>query len=238
MIFYSDKFYYNGLYSQDLGVLLVSESTDVLNEYGVSYMSGEEEREIVLSFCHVDSVDQPLPWDSKTLESVLGWLIADEYLEFISEDNEDIVYFLKGVGYTKRFTPDMKGLIDITFKTLTNYGYRNYVKKIENPTDKFIVSNTSNVNKPCKPIIELSNISSETIKITNLTTEKSPFILNTQSSKNIVIDNETGVITNDNNENLILNSNRKWIELVKGDNSILVEGNCDIVFKVHCPVMV
>ena len=37
MIFYSDKFYYNGIYSQDMGISLVSESSDILNEYGVSY---------------------------------------------------------------------------------------------------------------------------------------------------------------------------------------------------------
>ena len=237
MIFYSDKFYYNGLYSQDLGVLLVSESTDVLNEYGISYMSGEES-EIVLSFCYVDSVDQPLPWNNENLESILGWLMADEYLEFISEDNKDIVYFLKGIGYKKRFTPDMKGLIDVTFKALSGYGYRNYVKKIEKPVGEFVLLNNSNINKPCKPIIELSNISSETIQITNLTTQKAPFVINTQSSKSIVIDNETGVITNDNNENLIMSSNRKWIELIKGDNTMLVEGDCDITFKVHCPIMV
>ena len=49
MVFYSDKFYYNGVYSQDLGILLVSESSSVLNEYGISYVSREEENEIVLT---------------------------------------------------------------------------------------------------------------------------------------------------------------------------------------------
>ena len=38
--------------------------------------------------------------------------------------------------------------------------------------------------------------------------------------------------------NLIMSSNRKWIELVKGYNSILVEGNCDIIFKAYYPIMV
>ena len=237
MIFYSDKFYYDGLYSQDLEVLLVSESSEVLNEYGISYMNGEE-KEITLSFCYVDSTEQPLPWNSEKLESVLGWLITDEYKEFISEDNDEVTYFLKGVGYTKRFTADMRGLIDVTFKALSCYGYRNYIKEIKNPTGEFVLTNSSNINKTCKPVIELNNISSETIQITNLTTNRTPFIVNTNSSKSIIIDNETGVVINDNNENLIMDCNRKWIELGKGDNTISVEGNCDIVFKVHCPVMV
>ena len=45
MIFYSDKFFYNGIYSQDMNISLVSESSDILNEYGISYREGEEENE-------------------------------------------------------------------------------------------------------------------------------------------------------------------------------------------------
>ena len=238
MIFYSDKFYYNGIYSRDMGISLVSESSDILNEYGVSYREDEEESEITLSFCYEDSVGQPLSWGNDVLETVLEWFIAGEYLGFISEDNSDVIYFLKGIGYTKRFTSDMKGLLDITFKSLSNYGYKSYISKINNPTDKFVVTNNSNVNKSCKPIIELTNISSDLIKITNLTTNKTPFTIETRSNKSVSIDNETGIILGDDNKNLIMNSNRKWIELAKGDNSILVEGDCDITFKIHCPVMV
>lgn len=238
MIFYSDKFFYNGIYSQDMNISLVSESSDILNEYGISYREGEEENEITLTFCYEDNMGQPLPWDNDVLESVLAWFIAGEYLEFISEDNSDVIYFLKGVGYTKRFASDMKGLIDITFKTLSNYGYKSYVSTINNPVGEFIVLNNSNVNKLCKPIIELTNISSELIKITNLTTNKTPFTIEIQSNKSISIDNETGIILGDNNKNLIMNSNRKWIELAKGSNSMLVEGDCDITFKIYCPVMV
>ena len=238
MFFYSDKFYYNNIYSQDVGLSLVSEGSDILNEYGISYVGDKENSEITLTFCYVDNLDQPLPWTAEVLENVLGWLIANEYLEFISEDDSEITYFLKGINYNKRFTHDRKGLLDVTFSVLDSCGYRNYINKVKNPTSPFIILNKSNFNKTCKPIIELSNISSQTIKITNLTTKKPSFILNINSSEKITIDNETGMILNDKNENLIMDSNRKWIELVKGENSISVEGKCDIAFKFYCPVMV
>ena len=47
-----------------------------------------------------------------------------------------------------------------------------------------------------------------------------------------------GIITNSNNENLIMNSNRSWITLTKGINQISVDGDCDITFKSYYPIMV
>ena len=47
-----------------------------------------------------------------------------------------------------------------------------------------------------------------------------------------------GTITDSEGNNLILNSNRKWIELEKGSNLIAVDGDCDITFKSYFPVMV
>ena len=236
-MFYSGNFYFDKKHSSEYGIYQVTENNDILNEYGISY-KGEEDGEITLSFCYADNFDEAQVWESEVLESVLSWLITDDYKEFISEDNEGIIYFLKGESYTKRFTYEMKGIIDVTFKTLSQYGYKYYTKKITNTDEEFKVLNDSNINKPYKPIIELKNISSDSIKISNLTTLKSPFIINNLSNKDVTIDNTIGTIVDIDGNNLIMNSNRKWIELVKGYNSILVEGDCDIVFKAYYPVMV
>ena len=236
-MFYSGNFYFDKKHSSEYGICQVTEEDNVLNEYGLSYNS-EEDNEITLSFCYTNNFEDAQIWENEILEGVLEWLITDEYKEFISEDNEDIVYFLKGKSYVKRFTPDMKGIIDVTFKTLSQYGYRYYTKKVIRPNAKFEVLNSSNIDKPYKPIIELKNISSKNIQISNLTTNKSPFIINNLSNKDIIIDNTIGTITDVDGNNLIMSSNRKWIELVKGYNSILVEGNCDIIFKAYYPIMV
>lgn len=236
-MFYSGDFYFDKKHSSEFNIYQVTEKNDVMNEYGISY-NGEKDGQITLSFCYANDFEEAQVWESEFLETVLEWLITDDYKEFISEDNEDIIYFLKGQEYVKRFTPDMRGIIDITFKTLSQYGYRYYTKKIINPKKKFNVLNSSNISKPYKPVIELKNISSESIQIHNLTTNKTPFIINTLSNKDIIIDSTIGTIRDIDGNNLIMNSNRKWIELVKGNNFILVEGNCDIIFKAYYPVMV
>lgn len=234
-MFYSSDFYFADKYSSEFDIHLVSESSEILNEYGISYDASSEE--ITLSFCYADSYNKALSWDSEILENVLSWLITDNYEEFISEDNEEIVYFLKGESYVKRFTPDMKGIIDVTFKTLSTYGYKKYSKKIVNTGNKFIIFNSSNLNTLYKPIIELKDIASNTITIINTTIGKEPLILN-NLSKDIVIDNSMGTIADIDGNNLIMNSNRKWIELVKGNNSMIVEGDCTLIFKAYYPMMV
>ena len=40
----------------------------------------------------------------------------------------------------------MKGIIDVTFKTLSQYGYKYYTKKITNNGEQFKVLNDSNIN--------------------------------------------------------------------------------------------
>lgn len=238
MIFYSDKFYYDGIYSQDCNICLVSEEDSVLNEYGISHNDRDGEDEITLSFCYVDHVDQPMIWESEVLESTLEWLITDEYKEFISEDNDTISYFLKGVRYTKRFTFDMRGLIDVTFKILSPHGYRKSIQVIPSGSTAFNIVNPSNISKPYKPIIEIKNISDSNIIITNTTTNKTPFIIEDVAGKDIFIDNMIGTVVDSEGNNLILNTNRKWIELEKGNNLIAVDGNCEVIFKSYFPVMV
>lgn len=237
MIFYSDKFYYDGTYSEDCGIYLVSEKSEILSEYGVSY-NQEENNEIVLTFCYANSLNQPLPWDVEVLESFLEWVITDEYKEFISEDNEEIAYFFKGISYKKRFTFDMKGLVDVTFKVMSPCGYRKSVLTASNGETGFSIVNPSNISKPYKPIIELKNIMTPSITITNTTSNKNSFTIENLSDKDVYIDNMMGTVTDSDGKNLIMNTNRSWIELEKGKNIINVEGDCTITFISYYPSMV
>ena len=85
-------------------------------------------------------------------------MITDDYQEFISEDNDDIVYFFKGIGYKKRFTNSMTGIIDITFEILSPFGYKYYEKDVSSKEETFEVYNYSNSDNKYKPIIILKNI--------------------------------------------------------------------------------
>ena len=220
-----------------MNIHLVSEDTDVLNDYGIPFNIEDGDTEINFSFCYADG-DIPLRWDYDTMANFLEWVITDDYCEFISEDNEDIIYFLKGVGYTKRFASDMTGIIDITFKLLYPYGFKHYIREIL-PTEKtFDIYNYSNVDNAYKPVVTLSKITTDTITLTNKTLGKSFSIKNLTKSDTIYIDNLMGTITDAIGNTKLANSNRNWIELCKGLNSFSVSGTCNIKMECYYPVMV
>lgn len=238
MVFYSNNFTFNDVYSKGENIHLVSEESNILNDYGVPFNIEEDETEVTLSFCYAkDNI--PLEWTYDVIVDFLGWVITDDYCEFISEDNEDVIYFLKGVSYTKRFTNNMTGIIDVTFKALSPYGYKHSVRQIAKGETRFEIENYSNIDDNYKPVITLSNISSSSITITNTTTGKTSFtISNLTSSDKIYIDNLIGTIRDANGNNKISNSNRNWIELKKGRNVITVTGSCSMEIESYFPMMV
>ena len=238
MVFYSNNFTFNNIDSGSMNIHLVSEDTGILNEYGIPFNIEEGTNEVTLSFCYANE-DTPLEWDYDTISNFLEWVITDDFCEFISEDNEDIIYFLKGISYIKRFTSNMTGIIDVTFKVLSPYGYKHYIREISRNEKNFEIYNYSNADNIYKPVITLSNISSSSITIENKTTNKEPFYINNlANSDTIYIDNMFGTITDRNGNNKLMNSNRSWIELSKGLNSFSVEGSCNIRIEAYYPMMV
>lgn len=238
MIFNSNKFFFNGIHSKDINIHLVSEDSGVLNDYGIPFNIENENEEIVLSFCHANE-DIPLEWDCETTIDFLEWVITEDYCEFISEDNKDIIYFLKGVGYKKRLTNDMTGIIDVTFKTLSPYGYVHYIKEIDENKKNFEVYNYSNIDNAYKPLITLTNICTNEISLKNATTNKESFTIeNLDTIHTVYIDNQVGTITDSRGNNILIKSNRNWIELSKGANIFTLEGECNIKIEAYYPMMV
>ena len=92
-----------------------------------------------------------------------------------------------------------------------------------------------------KPIIEIKNLgdSSNVITIENESIDKEPFIVQGIKENEVVtIDNLLGTVYNEDKENLLVNCNRKWINLKNGKNKINVSGNLEINIKCQFPVMV
>ena len=238
MIFYSNNFTFNNIYSEGSNIHLVSEDSNILNEYGVPFNIDEDTSEITLSFCYAEN-NTPLEWTYDVIVDFLTWMITEDYCEFISEDNEDIIYFLKAEKYQKRFTHNMTGIIDVTFKVLTPYGYKHSIREILSGEETFEIYNYSNADDHYKPVITLSNINSERIALRNNTTNKEAFYIDNLTSSDIVyIDNLMGTITDNKNNNRLTDSNRSWIELCKGSNMFSVEGMCDIRVESYYPMMV
>lgn len=239
-MFYSDNFTFNNIYSKDFNICLVSQGTGVLNDYGIKFdINNSKDTTITLGFCYANEKGIPLEWDQEVLKNFLEWMITDDYCEFISEDNEEVVYFLKGVEYTKKFTNEFKGIVEITFNSISPFGYRHSLDEISSNVKHFGIYNYSNYDDSYKPVITLKNISSDEITITNQTTGKAPFdIYNLNGNTEIIVDGKMGTIINSEGKNLINNSNRNWIELKKGENIFTVEGNCSITMESYYPVMV
>lgn len=238
MIFYSNNFTFNNIYSEGTNIHIVSEDTGILNDYGIPFNINESTNSVTLSFCYADN-DNPLEWTYDTIVEFLGWVITDDYCEFISEDNEDIIYFLKGVSYQKRFTNNMRGVIDVTFEMLSPYGYKHSIREILSGEKTFEVYNYSNIDNAYKPVITLSNISSTSVTITNDTTKKQSFnIKNLTNSDIIYIDNMMGTVVDAQNNNKLTDCNRSWVELCKGSNTFSLEGKCQVTIEAYYPMMV
>lgn len=233
-MFYSGNFIYDGKYSDEYDFYLVTEGKDILNEYGINF---SDNKEITLTFCYASEYGEPYEWTDDVLMFAHEWFISDNYKPFISDDNDGYCYLLKGKSIVKRFNSKLHGLIDVTFDILDNYTYKTQTIIVENTSKNYNVYNYSNIKKAYKPIIELKSINSNTVSIRNDTTGNALTIDNIEIGVDIIIDNEMGVIVDSNGKNLLMHSNRDWIEFKKGTNVIKIDGKCTAKIKSMYPIM-
>lgn len=233
-MFYSEKFIYDGIYSDEYDIYIVSESNNMFNEYGINF---EDEDEITLTFCYADKYGNALVWNDEILRFVHEWFIGEDYRQFIVEDDLEYCYLLKGVSIVKRFNREMKGFIDITFEVFENCSYVVDEISFNKNKKEFKVKNISNVCDEYKPVIELYNVSSSSVIIENKTNGNSLIINNIVKNSDVFIDNELGVIMDSKGNNLIANSNREWLSLKKDVNLIKISGDCNGKIKCMYPVM-
>lgn len=255
-MFISSKFIFNGVHCEDMYVSLISMESDVLNKYGFdyseeitmiknkrfsSYYLGEQPEAEDITLCMVlsDINDNVMTWDRATLDNVLGWLIQDDFCPFISEDDTDLVYYLKAIKVSKYFTYDMKGYIEVTFRPYSNYGYKHISKTITTETEKEVkLLNGSNVDYEYSPIITIKNLGdiSNEIKIKNLNNNIEFIIQGLETDELVTVDCLMGTVFNINGENRLANCNREWIKLAKGNNSFKILGKSEIKIDCQFPI--
>lgn len=258
-MFISEKFYFNNIYCDDMGVMLVTFNDGIINDYGFSYSEEitsdntynnnpyyfEDKKnieDIVLNICLTDESNNALTWDDMSLEEVCGWLITDGFKPFISEDNLDLVYYLKAKKISKKLTNDRKGYLEVTFQPYTSYAYKKYTKSIVVEKEKDIdVINYSNLNKRYRPIIEIENLGDELnlITIENTTIDSVEYfeIHGLLNGEKVIIDNLFYTVLNDEGDNRFSLCNRKWIELARGKNKLKICGNCKVTIKAEYPII-
>ena len=243
MRFISENFSFNNISNKDIGVDLVTFDDEFFKEVGLTYSeeisldgsfssnpyyskNEEDTEDIVLNLLRVDEYGNKKQWDRESIIEVMDWIITDTFKPFVSEDDLDVFYYFKAKRVIKKFTPDMYGYLEVTFKPYTNYAYYSVVA---NGNSTIYINNVSNVDKPYKPIIRVSNITQD-ITIKNESIGDSEAFKLTEATNDIIIDCALCTVKDINGNNLFSKCNRKWISLIKGENRISVIGGNATIF--------
>ena len=99
--------------------------------------------------------------------------------------------------------------------------------------------NRSSYNGFYKPVIEITNLQSDTLSIVNQTDGARTFRLSglpVSKSLKITVDNKNQVITNNQDLNLYPFCNMKFFRLVRGDNVLRLSGKATVKFICEFPV--
>ncbi|HCU2611099.1 TPA: phage tail family protein [Clostridioides difficile] len=259
-MFISEKFILNKRTSDSMGVILITESNnDIFNDYGFMYsetiekvksyndnptfFEGEKDTsEIVLKICLVDVNYVPRKWSDYDIEEICAWIKTDDFVEFISEDNVELIYYVKATKIAKKFTDNLEGYLEVTFQPFANFAYKSDVKSItikENIERKIIINNKSNVQDDYMPIVELINLGDEsTINIIKNTSIEEQFeIAGIEKNEKVIIDNLYCTVINSKNENRFEKCNRNWLRLKAGENELKIMGNCKLTIKSKYPIL-
>lgn len=256
-MFISDKFIFNGVHSDEMGVALVTFDSNAFNQYGLNFnqeistsksgrdmshftVSEGEIEKIELNIALIDKNDNPVIWDDYTTIEVIDWLVTDSFVEFISEDNVDLVYYLKATNIVKNFNQNRQGYLQVTFQPFSNSAYVKHSRKyIFNEPGSFIIDNVSTLKEMYKPVIEIRNLGDNLniISIENETVGGEPFVIADLDNEEVItIDGLMGTVYNEYKDNLLMKCNRKWLKLARGENKINISGNVEVHIRCQFPV--
>ena len=255
-MFVSTEFIYDGVYSKDMGVDLVSVTngaTKTLFGYNrnidkemigdiVFTPKGYSYSPLTFTITIAKINPDDLDWDFKTKTELIRWLYQEDYKPFISLDNPEVIYYCKAVGEGERYdTGHQQGYATIKMECNSPYAYTPtylYEWDKEYETNIIEVNNLSNVTTYYYPEIEITFNSTE-VSIVNLSNAGQIFKLeNIDIGETIYVNNKMKRILSSNEKNRLSNFNRGWLELVQGANLLQVEGDVQIVRKSTYPIAV
>lgn len=250
-MFLTENFVFNGISNSSMNIYLCDFDSTILNEIGFEFKRSlnrydsfknnpmyEEENEsnyeIELNLLLYDMTNKvKLTWTNEIIKEIYDWLITDNFCEFYSEDNPDVVYYFKVTSIQKVFTPDRKGYLKVIFQNIDEYCYikKNFTATINGNA---ILSVPNPSNKQYKPIIRITNRGTTTTinKVNDLEIKQ----INT--NKTVTIDNLICTVESDTKENLFSCCNRKWVCLESGENELKLSGNMMIEIICLFPIII
>lgn len=250
-MFIQPNFTFNGIYSRDLGVSIVTFDSSIFNDVGTEYTSDisiehnlvdynpcyienfAETNEIELNLLVYNPITmKPIDITNNDLEILYDWLITDGFVPFVSDDDVDLTYYFKVVRIQKVLSFKNEGYLRVTFKPYSRYAYRRREYEIEVDSEEEIeIFNLS--RQLYYPMIEITNKGSySTINSIN-----NMEITGVSTGETIVIDNLLKLVQNSNGKNRFNTCNRKWIGLEpKTDNIIILNGRMKVKIICEFPV--
>ena len=250
-MFIQPNFTFNGGYSKDIGVSIITFDTGIFNDIGIEYTSDisiehnlvdynpcyienfAETNEIELNLLVYNPITmKPIDITNNDLEILYDWLITDSFVPFVSDDDVDLTYYFKVVRIQKVLSFKNEGYLRVTFKPYSRYAYRRREYEIEVDSEEEIeIFNLS--RQLYYPMIEITNKGSySTINSIN-----NMEITGVSAGETIVIDNLLKLVQNSNGKNRFNTCNRKWISLEpKTDNTIILNGRMKVKIICEFPV--
>lgn len=251
-MFISEHFTFNGIYSKDMNVAIVTTDRDMFHNIGVEYVSDVEieidsidynpyftektsqpsDIELLLVF-YDNSTMMPLNVDVIDMEEVYNWLLTDDFSPFISDDDEELIYYFKVVNIKKVLTFDKKGYLSVTFKPYSKYVYKRETYEIDVAGSTVLeVENPSRVD--FYPIIKVTNNGDKTTinKINDME------IVGLANGETVIVDNLMKLVQSEEGLNKFNCCNRCWIKLNKKEvNTLTLSGNCKIEIIAEFPLL-
>lgn len=251
-MFIQPNFTFNNQYSRDLGVSIITFDSGVFNDVGIEYAedvnvdqslieynpyytsSISETKEIELNLVVYNPLTmEPIDFFDTDIESLYDWLITDNFSQFISDDDTDLIYYFKVIRIQKVLTFENKGYLRVTLKPFSKYAYkkREYEFNINGETTIDIFNLSRLEYFPIIEIINKGNISTIN-KINNMD------ISNVKTNEKIIIDNLTKIVQNENGENKFNTCNRRWIKFTPREiNTLILNGNMSVKIICEFPVV-
>ena len=172
------------------------------------------------------------------------WLIHEEYKEFISEDNPDLIYNVISTDKIDLITfGSFKGYISIKFRCDAPWGYssvyqNNFDLSASTLPTTITIYNYSNAVKYLYPEIEFTLSGTDTeLTLTNLSNGGEIFeFTDLIIGEKIYTNNERKQIISDLGLYRLSKFNKKWFRFVYGANRIEVTGKCLLSFRYKFPL--
>jgi len=244
----SDEFTLNGIKGSDEDMYLVTFDNDILTSRGIPFQRDVSSDgysqlnplfkdedvvpdDVVLNFMYaIDDMAQQ--WTEDKIIQTKKWMITDDFIPFVTQDNPDYIYYLKCKKLESKMTQRGLGVLEGTFIPISHFAYKKTYHKITvtEPTN-ILLTNPSDIEY--KPVIKIKNLGN----VSTINKIGDFEITGLETNEIVTIDNLILTVESSLEQNRFSKCNRKWLKLLPGENQLTVSGNCEIEILCEFPIV-